>query len=75
MPVGCSMAVKAPNIVFIITDHHACHGHDRPGPFDLSMPSFERIAEGGIRLMNDRTLDVSGGCILHTWGCGQLLGP
>jgi hypothetical protein len=37
-----------PNILLIITDHHAYYGHDRPdgpAPFTLCMPNFERLAE------------------------------
>jgi arylsulfatase A-like enzyme len=40
---------RRPNLLFIITDHHAFHGHHRPGQFDLTMPRFERLAAGGAR--------------------------
>ena len=38
-----------PNILFIITDHQAYHGHDRPGEFEFKWPRFEQFCEGGTR--------------------------
>ncbi len=40
---------KQPNILFILTDHQAFHGHDRAGEFDYRPPHFERFCEEGIR--------------------------
>ena len=36
-----------PNIVFIITDHHAFYGHDRPDEFSYRWPVFDRFSEQG----------------------------
>jgi len=38
-----------PNIVLIITDHHAYFDHDRQGEFSLKMPRFEALAAQGVR--------------------------
>lgn len=40
---------KKPNIVFIITDHHAYYRHDREGEFNYRWPVFEAFAGEGIR--------------------------
>jgi N-acetylglucosamine-6-sulfatase len=52
-----------PNILLLITDHHAFYGHDRPNgpaPFALRLPNFERLAEGGTRF--DRAYSVAPIC-------------
>ncbi len=43
------MANSQPNIVFIIADHQAFYGHDRPGEFDYKWENFERFASEGVR--------------------------
>ncbi len=43
------MATSQPNILFIITDHHAWFDHDRPGEFEFKRPVFERFCAEGIR--------------------------
>jgi arylsulfatase A-like enzyme len=56
-------ATDRPNILLIITDHHAFYGHDRSSgqsTFDLGMPNFERLAAGGTRF--DRAYSVSPIC-------------
>ena len=35
-----------PNIVFILPDHQAYYGHNRPGEFDYQWPRFEAFARG-----------------------------
>ncbi len=52
------MTAKArkPNIVLIITDHHAYYRHHRPGEFELCMPHFGRLAMEGARF--DRAYSV-----------------
>jgi arylsulfatase A-like enzyme len=45
-------ATDRPNILPIITAHHAFYGHDRSSgraTFVLGMPNFERLAAGGTR--------------------------
>ena len=42
------MANGKPNILLIITDHHAYFDHDRP-EYPLKMPHFEALAAGGVR--------------------------
>ena len=42
------MAGERPNILFIITDHHAYYDHDR-ADFPLKMPHFEALAADGVR--------------------------
>lgn len=51
---------KQPNILFILTDHQAFHGHDRAGEFDYRPPHFERFCEEGIRF--DRAYCVAPIC-------------
>lgn len=43
------MAVNQPNILLIITDHHAWYDHNRPGEFELRMPAFEEFCSQGLR--------------------------
>ena len=43
------MPDNRPNILFIITDHHAYYGHDRPGEFDYKLPNFEALAADGLK--------------------------
>lgn len=50
------MANSQPNIVFIIADHQAFYGHDRPGEYDYKWPNFERFAAEGMRF--DRAYSV-----------------
>jgi arylsulfatase A-like enzyme len=38
-----------PNILFIITDHHAFYGHDREGEFEYKWPVFEKFCSQGVR--------------------------
>ena len=45
-----------PNILLIITDHHAFRAHDRPGEYDYRWPRFERFAAEGMRF--DRAYSV-----------------
>jgi len=45
-----------PNILFIITDHHAFHAHDRPGEYEYKWPRFEQLANEGVRF--DRAYSV-----------------
>lgn len=51
------MAEK-PNIILIITDHHAFYAHDPPeaGEFDYKWPRYERLASEGVRF--DRAYSV-----------------
>ncbi len=42
------MAHRVPNILLIITDHHAYFDHDRPGEFSLCLPHFEALAAQGV---------------------------
>ena len=43
------MAPTQPNILFIITDHHAHFDHNRPGEFEFAPPVFERFCSQGVR--------------------------
>jgi arylsulfatase A-like enzyme len=45
-----------PNILLIITDHHAFYAHDRPGEFDYRWPRFERFADQGVRFTRARSV-------------------
>lgn len=45
-----------PNILFIITDHHAWYNHFRPGEFELTFPAWERFCGEGVRF--DRAYSV-----------------
>lgn len=54
------MATEKPNIIFIITDHQAYYGHDRPGEFSYKWPHFEAFAQQGIRF--DRAYSVAPIC-------------
>lgn len=38
-----------PNILLIVTDHHAFYAHDRPGEYDYKWPRFERFCSEGVR--------------------------
>ena len=38
-----------PNILLIITDHHAFYAHQRPGEFEYRWPRFERFCAEGVR--------------------------
>lgn len=52
-----------PNVLLIITDHHAFYGHDRPdgpAPFSLRLPHYEQLAREGTRF--DRAYSVSPIC-------------
>ena len=51
---------EQPNILFILIDHQAFHGHDRAGEFDYRPPHFERFCEEGIRF--DRAYCVAPIC-------------
>ncbi|MBI3973326.1 MAG: sulfatase-like hydrolase/transferase [Chloroflexi bacterium] len=42
------MPDRQPNIVLIITDHHAYFNHDRPGEFALRLPTFDRLCAEGV---------------------------
>ena len=50
------MSNAKPNIVFIIADHQAWYGHDRPGEYDYKLPVYERFAAEGMRF--DRAYSV-----------------
>jgi len=50
------MAANKPNIVLIITDHHAWYRHQRPGEFEFSTPAFDRFCRQGVRF--DRAYSV-----------------
>ena len=54
------MSSNRPNILFIITDHHAYYGHDRPGEFDYKLPNFEKLAAEGLKF--DRAYSVQPIC-------------
>ncbi len=54
------MTRKRPNILFIITDHHAYYDHNRPGEFEFAPPVFERFCAEGVRF--DRAYSVSPIC-------------
>ena len=43
------MAAERPNVVLIITDHHAWYRHQRPGEFQLRLPAYERLCTEGVR--------------------------
>ncbi len=43
------MSSDRPNILFIITDHHAYFDHHRGGEFDFTLPVFERFCSEGVR--------------------------
>lgn len=47
---------EKPNVLLIITDHHAFHAHDRPGEYDYKWPRFERFCSEGVRF--DRAYSV-----------------
>ncbi len=47
---------EKPNILFIITDHHAFFAHDRPGEYDYKWPRYEQFASQGVRF--DRAYSV-----------------
>lgn len=40
---------EKPNILFIITDHHAFYRHHRPGEFEYIWPRFEQFCAEGVR--------------------------
>ena len=42
------MSVR-PNIVLIITDHHAFYRHHRPGEFEYRWPAFDAFCDAGVR--------------------------
>ncbi|MFC1735704.1 sulfatase-like hydrolase/transferase [Candidatus Hydrogenedentota bacterium] len=54
------MSEKQPNILLIITDHHAFHGHVNREDFDYTWPVFDRFCDEGIRF--DRAYSVSPMC-------------
>jgi arylsulfatase A-like enzyme len=41
--------MEKPNILLIISDHHAFHTHNRPGEFDYQWPRYEAFARDGVR--------------------------
>jgi len=45
-----------PNILLVITDHHAWFDHTRPGEFEFARPVFERFCGEGVRF--DRAYSV-----------------
>lgn len=45
-----------PNILFIITDHHAWYDHNRRGEFEFTTPNFEDFCAQGVRF--DRAYSV-----------------
>ena len=49
-----------PNILFIVADHHAFYGHDRPGEFDYRPPRYEQFCARGTRF--DRAYCVAPLC-------------
>jgi len=51
---------ERPNVLFIITDHHAWHDHSRPGEFELQFGAWERFCAAGVRF--DRAYSVSPIC-------------
>ncbi|MEI7437105.1 MAG: sulfatase-like hydrolase/transferase [bacterium] len=51
---------KQPNILFIITDHQAFHGHHRPGEFEYVWPQFQKFCAAGVRF--ERAYSVSPIC-------------
>ena len=51
---------EKPNILFIITDHHAFYNHHRPGEFEYLWPCFEGFCSQGVRF--DRAYTVSPIC-------------
>jgi len=50
------VASSKPNILFIITDHHAYFDHNRAGEFEFAPPAFERFCSQGVRF--DRAYSV-----------------
>ena len=54
------MPTDSPNILLIITDHHAHHLHRRPGEFTFPQPALDRLASEGARF--DRAYSVSPIC-------------
>ncbi len=40
---------EKPNILLIITDHQAFHGHNRPSEFEYVWPRFEEFCAEGVR--------------------------
>lgn len=50
------MGSRKPNIILIITDHHAYYGHGREGGFTLPMENFETLGREGVRF--DRAYSV-----------------
>ena len=50
------MASSRPNILLIITDHHAWFDHNRKGEYEFELPRFERFWRGGVRF--DRASSV-----------------
>ncbi len=51
------MTDARPNIVLIITDHHAYYAHEREGEFGFKPPVFEAFCREGVRF--DRAYSVS----------------
>ncbi|MEE8398961.1 MAG: sulfatase-like hydrolase/transferase [Desulfobacterales bacterium] len=51
---------EKPNILLIITDHHAFHKHHRPGEFEYVWPHFDQFTSQGVRF--DRAYTVSPIC-------------
>jgi arylsulfatase A-like enzyme len=49
-----------PNILFIVTDHQAFHGHHRPGEFEYVWPRYEKFCGEGVRF--ERAYSVSPVC-------------
>lgn len=43
---------KKPNIVFILNDHQAFHGHEMPGRVGPKRPYFKKFAEEGVNFEN-----------------------
>lgn len=43
---------KRPNIVYILNDHQAWYGHERPGEVKPLRPRFEAFAAGGMEFTN-----------------------
>ena len=47
---------SSPNIIFIITDHHAYYRHDREGEFSYKWPVFEEFAASGVEFTRAYTV-------------------